>query len=104
MSIEIRKVVLARLEEERERQDRMWGRDHDVENNRAQWLAIILNEVKEVGYKWKTDAQVTRALEKTAAVCIAALELLEETRMVKEDLERLRQFEEKPFPETPGQD
>lgn len=109
-----RKNVIDRVLKEREHQDTVWGEKHDDANDRGQWLAIIMQEAHHVGFSYYAKAKVIRALEKTAAVCIAALEKYERERLRDlEEQERLEEarakeaaqledFNDMPFPDAPG--
>lgn len=74
-------VLLDKVKEERERQDRLWGQqDHNV----MVWLGIlaeefgeVAKEANEVHFRDRSPTDYRNELIQTAAVCIAAIESLD---------------------------
>ncbi len=75
----IRETILRDIETERERQDRLWGPDFDRLNAPNDWATFILLHVS-LGVSYKephTDERFREHLIKAAALCVAAVEVID---------------------------
>jgi hypothetical protein len=73
---------IARVRQERELQDRLWGFPHDVQHHPMEWCSIVaeyLGRYASRANDWPMDGgeeDMEDALVKIAAVCCAAYEVL----------------------------
>lgn len=83
-----RKQILQAINDERERQDKMWGKKADKLNTRNDWASYIARYVLEGAYNGRqcqySDGRFREYLIKAAAMSIACIELMDEGHTLPE--------------------
>ena len=78
MGMEVRNKIICDIDNERTRQVERWGTEFDKKNTSNDWITYICSYAGKA-YKHKWDPTNFRLrLIQTAAICIAAIEVLDE--------------------------